>query len=43
MIRKIMALIDSLRKPAALAEMPLMSRLMAAAVADTANARWVSR
>ena len=43
MIRKIRSLIRALRKPATLAEMPLMSRLMAAAVADTANSRWVSR
>lgn len=43
MIRKVKDFLRSLRKPATLVEMPKMSRLMAAAVADTANARWTRR
>ena len=43
MIRRIKAFVRSLRKPVTLVEMPKMSRLMAAAVADTANARWTRR
>ena len=43
MTRRIKAIVRSLRKPATLVEMPKMSRLMAAAVADTANARWTRR